>query len=107
MGVWVSRVMWMIGHHSSTAMMMSVAAHALTRLEGAVRGSWVDCWPMGRRMGTRQVRGGGGAATAASAASAAGTVAVMRPGMMRTARERGMMRVGCRVARMVGVHTSG
>ena len=58
-------------------------------------------------MGTWQVWGCCGAATATPTASAASTVAVMGPGMMRTARKRGMMRVGCGMARMVGVHTSG
>jgi len=32
MGMGVSRVMWMIWHHAATAMMMSVAAHTLSRL---------------------------------------------------------------------------
>lgn len=99
--------MWMIGHHSSTAVMMSIAAHPLSRLKGAVRGGWVDGGAMRWRVGAWQVRGGGGAATTAPTASSTGAVAMMGPRMMGTARERGMMRVGCGVARVVGVHTSG
>lgn len=99
--------MWMIGHHSSSAVMMSIAAHSLARLKGAVRGSWVDGGTVRRRVRAWQVRGGGGATTTAPTASSTGAVAMMGPRVMRTARERGMMRVGCGVARVVGVHTSG
>lgn len=38
MGMGMSRVMWMIRHHAATAMMMPVATHALSRLQGAVGG---------------------------------------------------------------------
>lgn len=37
----VSRMMWMILHHAATAMMMPVAAHALSRLQGAVGGGGI------------------------------------------------------------------
>lgn len=100
-------VMWMIGHHSSSAVMMPIAAHTLARLKGAVRGCWVDGGAVRGRVGAWQVRGGGGAAATAPTASPTGAVAMMGPRVMRTARERGMMRVGCGVARVVGVHTSG
>lgn len=100
----MSRVMRMVGHHCSATVVMPVAAHALAGLQGRIGGGRVDGGPVWRRVGAGQVGGGGGATTAAPAT---GAVAVMGPGMMRTARERGMMRVGCGVARMVGVHTSG
>lgn len=37
----VSGVMWMIRHHAAATMMMPVAAHALSGLQGAIGGSGI------------------------------------------------------------------
>lgn len=37
----MSGMMWMIGHHTAATMMMPVAAHALSGLQGAIGGGGI------------------------------------------------------------------
>lgn len=105
----MSGMMWMIRHHAAATVMMTVAAHTLARLQSGI-GSGGIAGTTGVRGWVRAGQIGGCRRTAATATSSASPVRVMRPTgprMVRTARERGMMGVGCGMARMVGVHTSG